>query len=458
MMSNIATTYYPQSGSLVILGAGESGVGTAILGKEKGFDVFVSDKGLIADHYKEQLKAEGIAFEEGNHDEERILNAALVVKSPGIPETVPLVVALKAKDIPVIAEIEFAAQYTEAKLICITGSNGKSTTTMLTYEMLKHGGLNVGLAGNIGKSFALQVAREKFDCYVLEISSFMLDDMYHFRADVAVILNITPDHLDRYGHKMENYVDSKFRMIQNQTEKDYFIYCLDDPETIKGMERHHSKGTYLPFTQEQLVELGAYLNANKTIIINTPNNDTFTMRAEELSLQGKHNIYNSMASGLIAKVQELRNQVMKESMGSYVNIPHRLEHVACIGGVNYINDSKATNVNSVWYALESFSTPIVLLLGGVDKGNDYSMLADLVKDKVRAIVCLGKDTAAIHKAFEQDVEIIVNSTSMQDAVVLSSHLAQKGDTVLLSPACASFDWFKNYEDRGDKFKAAVMEL
>jgi len=457
-MSNISTAYYPQSGSLVILGAGESGVGTAILGKEKGYDVFVSDKGLIADHYKEQLKAEGIAFEEGNHDESRILNAALVVKSPGIPETVPLVVALKEKNIPVIAEIEFAAQYTAAKLICITGSNGKSTTTMLTYEMLKHGGLNVGLAGNIGKSFALQVARENFDCYVLEISSFMLDDMYHFRADIAVILNITPDHLDRYDYKMESYVDSKFRMIQNQTEKDYFIYCLDDPETIKGLERHHSKGTYLPFTQEQLVELGAYLTANKTMIINTPNNDTFTMRTEELSLQGKHNIYNSMASGLIAKVQELRNQAMKESMGSYVNIPHRLEHVACIGGVNYINDSKATNVNSVWYALESFSTPIVLLLGGVDKGNDYTMLADLVKDKVHAIVCLGKDTAAIHKAFEQDVEIIVNSTSMQDAVILSSHLAKKGDTVLLSPACASFDWFKNYEDRGDKFKAAVMEL
>jgi UDP-N-acetylmuramoylalanine--D-glutamate ligase len=457
-MSNISTAYYPQSGSLVVLGAGESGVGTAILGKEKGYDVFVSDKGLIADHYKEQLKTEGIAFEEGNHDESRILNAALVVKSPGIPETVPLVVALKEKNIPVIAEIEFAAQYTAAKLICITGSNGKSTTTMLTYEMLKHGGLNVGLAGNIGKSFALQVARENFDCYVLEISSFMLDDMYHFRADIAVILNITPDHLDRYDYKMESYVDSKFRMIQNQTEKDYFIYCLDDPETIKGLERHHSKGTYLPFTQEQLVELGAYLTANKTMIINTPNNDTFTMRTEELSLQGKHNIYNSMASGLIAKVQELRNQAMKESMGSYVNIPHRLEHVACIGGVNYINDSKATNVNSVWYALESFSTPIVLLLGGVDKGNDYTMLADLVKDKVHAIVCLGKDTAAIHKAFEQDVEIIVNSTSMQDAVILSSHLAKKGDTVLLSPACASFDWFKNYEDRGDKFKAAVMEL
>ncbi|MDM1294527.1 UDP-N-acetylmuramoyl-L-alanine--D-glutamate ligase [Sphingobacterium sp. N143] len=457
-MPNISTTYYPQSGSLVILGAGESGVGTAILGKEKGYDVFVSDKGLIADHYKEQLTAENIAFEEGTHDEQRILNATLVVKSPGIPETVPLIVALKKKGIPVIAEIEFAAQHTDAKLICITGSNGKSTTTMLTYEMLKHAGLHVGLAGNIGKSFALQVARENFDYYVLEISSFMLDDMYHFRADVAVILNITPDHLDRYDHRMENYVDSKFRMIQNQTEQDYFIYCLDDPETVKGLERHQSKGTYLPFTQEKQVELGAYLTADKTIIINTPNNDTFTMRTEELSLHGKHNVYNSMASGLIAKVQELRNQAMKESMGSYVNIPHRLEQVACIGGVNYINDSKATNVNSVWYALESFSTPIVLLLGGVDKGNDYSMLVDLVKDKVRAIVCLGKDTAAIHSAFEQDVEIIVNSTSMQDAVVLSSHLAKKGDTVLLSPACASFDWFKNYEDRGDKFKAAVMEL
>ncbi|UIR56474.1 UDP-N-acetylmuramoyl-L-alanine--D-glutamate ligase [Sphingobacterium sp. SRCM116780] len=457
-MANISSIYYPQSGKLVVLGAGESGVGTAILAKQKGFDVFVSDKGTIAASYKAQLEEEHISFEEGTHSEERILSSDLVVKSPGIPETAPLVVSLKAKHIPVIAEIEFAAQYTAAKLICITGSNGKSTTTMLTYEMLKHAGQHVGLAGNIGKSFALQVAREQFDVYVLEISSFMLDDMYHFRADIAVILNITADHLDRYDHKMENYVDSKFRMIQNQTKDDFFIYCLDDPETKKGLMRHKTAAMYLPFTLEQEVEIGAYLTPDKDIIISIPNSDTFTMRTEELSLTGKHNVYNNMASGLIAKVQELRNQSMKESMGSYVNIAHRLEQVACIGGVNYINDSKATNVNSVWYALESVSKPVVLILGGVDKGNDYDMLRDLVKNKVRAIICIGKDTAPIHTAFESDTELIVNSSSMKDAVQLASHLAQKGDTVLLSPACASFDWFKNYEDRGDKFKAAVMEL
>jgi len=457
-MANISSTYYPQSGKLIVLGAGESGVGTAILAKQKGFDVFVSDMGMIASHYKVQLDEEQIAYEEGTHTEERILLADLVVKSPGIPEHAPLVIALKAKHIPVIAEIEFAAQYTDAKLICITGSNGKSTTTMLTYEMLKHAGKHVGLAGNIGKSFALQVAREQFDVYVLEISSFMLDDMYQFRADIAVILNITADHLDRYDYKVENYVDSKFRMIQNQTKDDYFIYCLDDPQTAAGLKRHHTAAMHLPFTQEQKVEFGAYLTSIKDIIINIPNSDTFTMRTEELSLTGKHNVYNNMASGLIAKVQELRNQAMKESMSSYVNIAHRLEQVACIGGVNYINDSKATNVNSVWYALESVSTPIVLMLGGVDKGNDYEMLRDLVKNKVRAIVCVGKDNTAIHAAFEDDTELIVNSSSMKDAVQLASHLAQKGDTVLLSPACASFDWFKNYEDRGDKFKAAVMEL
>lgn len=457
-MANISSTYYPQSGKLIVLGAGESGVGTAILAKQKGFDVFVSDKGTIAEHYKTQLEEEQIAYEEGLHSEERILQADLVVKSPGIPEHAPLVVALKSRDIPVIAEIEFAAQYTDAKLICITGSNGKSTTTMLTYEMLKHAGKHVGLAGNIGKSFALQVAREQFDVYVLEISSFMLDDMYQFRADIAVILNITADHLDRYDYKVENYVDSKFRMIQNQTKDDYFIYCLDDPQTMEGLKRHSTPAIHLPFTQEQKVEFGAYLTSIKDIIINIPNSDTFTMRTEELSLTGKHNVYNNMASGLIAKVQELRNQAMKESMGSYVNIAHRLEQVACIGGVNYINDSKATNVNSVWYALESVSTPIILMLGGVDKGNDYEMLRDLVKSKVRAIVCIGKDNTAIHAAFEEDTELIVNSSSMKDAVQLASHLAQKGDTVLLSPACASFDWFKNYEDRGDKFKAAVMEL
>jgi len=457
-MGNIAHTYYAQSGRLVILGAGESGVGAAILGKDKGFDVFVSDMGTIAESYQKQLEEESIAFESGLHTEELIITASLVVKSPGIPEKAPLVQKLRSLGIPVISEIEFAAQYTDAKFICITGSNGKSTTTMLTYHTLEKAGVNVGLAGNIGKSFAFQVAREQYDTYVLEISSFMLDDMYHFRADIAVILNITPDHLDRYDYKMDNYVASKFRMIQNQTALDYFIYCADDKETVKALDRFTIQAIQLPMSQEKEVIPGAYLNKDNSIVINIPNREEFAMNIEELSLQGKHNVYNSMASGLIAKVQELRNQTVKESMGSYVNISHRLEHVAFIGGINYINDSKATNVNSVWYALESFSTEIVLLLGGVDKGNDYDMLSDLVKQKVKAIVCLGRDTSRIHDAFEDDVEVIVNSSSMKDAVQMASHLASKGDTVLLSPACASFDWFKNYEERGDKFKEAVMSL
>ncbi|MEJ5054777.1 UDP-N-acetylmuramoyl-L-alanine--D-glutamate ligase [Sphingobacterium sp. MYb382] len=458
-MGNIAHTYYPQSGFLVVLGAGESGVGAAILAKDKGFDVFVSDKGAIATAYKEQLLAEGVAFEELQHSEERIMQANLVVKSPGIPERAPLIQALRGANVPVISEIEFAAQYTDAKLYCITGSNGKSTTTMLTYAIFQNAGVNVGLAGNIGKSFALQVARSNFDVYVLEISSFMLDDMYHFRADVAVILNITPDHLDRYDYKLENYVASKFRMVQNQTANDYFIYCLDDEETMKGLPLHPTKAIHLPFTQNEVLALGAYLDEERNIVINIPNQkEVFTMNIEELSLQGKHNVFNNMASGLMAKAQELRNQAMKESMESYVNISHRLEHVAFIGGVNYINDSKATNVNSVWYALESFSSDIVLIMGGVDKGNDYEMLRDLVRAKVKAIVCIGTDTLRINESFEDDTDVIVNSSSMQDAVEIASYLATKGDTVLLSPACASFDWFKNYEERGDKFKEAVMAL
>ncbi len=457
-MSNIAHNYYPQAGRLVILGAGESGVGAAILGKDKGFDVFVSDMGQIADTYKKQLEQEQIAFEEGQHSAELILNADLLVKSPGIPEKAPLIKELRSLGKPLISEIEFAAQYTDAKLYCITGSNGKTTTTMLTYTLLKNAGVDVGLAGNIGNSFALQVAREPHACYVLEISSFMLDDMYHFRADVAVILNITPDHLDRYEYKMENYVASKFRMVQNQRDTDYFIYCLDDPETVAALDKHPTKAMHLPFSAEQEVEQGAFVDAHNKLNIIVPHREAFTMNIEELSLQGKHNVYNNSAAGLIAKVQELRNQSMKESMGSFVNIEHRLEHVACIGGVNYINDSKATNVNSVWYALESFSTEIVLIMGGVDKGNDYDMLKDLVQAKVKAIICIGKDTGRIHEAFEDDTEVIVNSASMSDAVQIASHLAKKGDTVLLSPACASFDWFKNYEERGDKFKEAVMTL
>lgn len=457
-MPNIMHTHYPQSGLLAILGAGESGVGAAILGKDKGFEVFVSDNGVIGEEYKTVLTDEEIVFEELQHTEEKIMQAALVVKSPGIPDHAPLIKVLKGANIPVVSEIEFAAQYTDAKLYCITGSNGKSTTTMLTYHMLQHGGVDVGLAGNIGKSFAWQVAREHHDVYVLEISSFMLDGMFHFRADVAVILNITPDHLDRYNHQMENYVASKYRLIRNQTKDDYFIYCLDDAEIVKGLALYKTPARHLPFTQKEIIEPGAYLGEKRNIIITLPNKDIFAMNIEELSLQGKHNVYNNMASGLIAKVQELRNQTMKESMESYVNIEHRLEHVACIGGVNYINDSKATNVNAVWYALESFSPDIILIMGGVDKGNDYEMLRDLVKSKVKAIVCIGKDNARIHESFEDDTDVIVNSSSMQDAVEIASYLAKKGDTVLLSPACASFDWFKNYEERGEKFKEAVMSL
>ncbi|MFB2117678.1 UDP-N-acetylmuramoyl-L-alanine--D-glutamate ligase [Parapedobacter sp. 2B3] len=456
-MAAIPTYHYPQQGKLVVLGAGESGVGTAILARQKGFDVWVSDSGTIADNYKKQLHDAGIPFEEGMHTESIVLDAALVVKSPGIPATVPIVQKLKAQQTPVIAEIEFAAQYTDAKLIGITGSNGKSTTTMLTWHLLSQAGLNVGLAGNIGRSFALQVAREQHDYYVLELSSFMLDDMVYFRADVAVLLNITPDHLDRYDHKLENYTESKFRIVRNQQPDDLFIYCTDDPVTKAALGKYPTAAQMLPFSLHEQVEPGAYLNNNE-LVINVPNQDIFTMDINELSLQGKHNVYNNMASGLVAKAQELRNASMKESMGSFKNIPHRLEFVACIAGVNYINDSKATNVNAVWYALESFAPHVVLIMGGVDKGNDYEMLRELVRTKVRAIVCIGKDNSRIYESLEDDAQIIVNSSSMRDAVEMASHLAQKGDTVLLSPACASFDWFRNFEDRGNQFKEAVMDL
>ena len=442
---------------LVVLGAGESGVGAAVLAKQKGYEVFVSDFGAIADHYKKDLNDAGIVWEEKQHSEDKIITAVEVVKSPGIPEKAPIIKKLKEKNIPVISEIEFAGRYTDAKMICITGSNGKSTTTMLTYHILKNAGLNVGLAGNIGKSFAMQVAKEKFDHYVLEISSFMLDDMFNFKADIAVLLNITPDHLDRYDYKMKNYADSKFRIIQNQTANDTFIYCADDLETLQGLTDHPLKATSHQFSIQKRIENGAYLE-NDNIIINTGTNNPFTMSLTELALQGKHNIYNSMASGIIAKVLELRNETIRESMGSFKNIEHRLEHVARISGIDFINDSKATNVNSTWYALESMPGDVVLILGGVDKGNDYSMLRDLVKSKVKAIVCLGKDNSRIHEAFEEDVEVIVNTTSASEAAQIAYHLAKKGDTVLLSPACASFDLFRNYEDRGNQFKEAVKEL
>ena len=444
---------------IVILGAGESGVGAALLAQKEGYAVFVSDFGPIADHYKKDLESAAISFEENGHSEERILTASEVVKSPGIPDKAPIIKKLIENNIPILSEIEFAGRYSTAKMICITGSNGKSTTTLLTYHILKNAGLNIGLAGNIGKSFARQVAFQNFDYYVLELSSFMLDNMYDFKADIAVLLNITPDHLDRYDYKMENYSDSKFRIIQNQKQGDVFIYCADDEETQKGLLKHQINADAFPFSIEKILDHGAFLQDDQiNITLHHKNQESFTMSIKDLALQGKHNIYNSMASGIVAKVLELRNETIRESMASFTNIEHRLEHVARISGIDFINDSKATNVNSTWYALESMPGEVVLILGGVDKGNDYNMLKDLIKSKVKAIVCLGKDNKRIHEAFEDDVEVIVNTFSANEAVQIAYHLAKKGNTVLLSPACASFDLFKNYEDRGNQFKKAVKEL
>ncbi|POY36719.1 UDP-N-acetylmuramoyl-L-alanine--D-glutamate ligase [Solitalea longa] len=445
-----------QQKKIVILGAGESGVGSAVLALKQGFEVFVSDFGAIADKYKNQLTARGIRFEELQHTEEEILSADEVIKSPGIPDKAPIIKRIIEKGIRIISEIEFAGRYTNAKTICITGSNGKTTTTMLIYHILKKAGFNVGLAGNVGQSFARQVAEENFDHIVLELSSFQLDNMYEFKADIALLLNITPDHLDRYDYKMQNYVDSKFRITQNQTSADALIYCLDDEEIMKVMADRTFSARLFPFSLDQKVEEGAYAS-NDTINIQTDKKQ-FSMNISELALQGRHNVNNSMAAGIAAKLLEIRSDSLRESLGDFQNVPHRLEHVAKIQGIEFINDSKATNVNSVWFALESMNTKVVWIAGGVDKGNDYSMLFDLVKDKVKAIVCLGKDNKKIHDAFEDKVEIIVNTASAKEAVNVAYHLAAKGETVLLSPACASFDLFKSYEDRGDQFKATVKEL
>lgn len=443
---------------LVVLGAGESGVGAAILAQQKGYDVFVSDYGPIPLDFKARLDEYAIPYEEKGHNELVIVESQLVIKSPGIPQTAPIVKKVKEAKIDILSEIEFASQYTDAQLICITGSNGKSTTATLTWFILQQAGLNVGLAGNIGKSFAEQVAHEKHDYYVLEISSFMLDDIKQMKIDIAVLLNITPDHLDRYDYKMENYAKSKFKIIQNQDHAGVFIFNQDDEEIMKRLDDYSTPAQKYPFTQRGELAEGAYLDGDNNIIIRVLNQDTFDMSINELALQGKHNVYNNMASGIVAKVLELRNESIRESMGEYQNIAHRLEHVSQIGGVNFINDSKATNVNSVWYALESMPGDVVLIMGGVDKGNDYHILKDLVRTKVRAIVCIGEDNKRIHEAFSDDTEIMVNTASMQDAVTTAYHLAKKGDTVLLSPACASFDLFKNYEDRGDQFKKAVRDL
>ena len=441
---------------LIILGAGESGVGAAILGQKKGYSVFVSDFGEIKDKYKTVLSEYSIEFEEGNHSEEIILKANLVIKSPGITEKAPIVKKLKEKGIPIISEIEFAGRYTSAKTICITGSNGKTTTTLLTYHILKNAGLNVGLAGNVGESFAKQVAENNFDVYVIELSSFQLDNMYDFKADVAVLMNITPDHLDRYDYNMQNYIDSKFRIIQNQTKSDYFVYCADDEITQKEIAKRKIEACALPFTLGKPFDNGAGIIENQ-IIINI-NQTQFSMSTLYLSLQGKHNTYNSMAAGISSMVLNIRNEQLRESLSDFVGVEHRLEHFLKVHGIEFINDSKATNVNSTWYALESINKPIVWIVGGVDKGNDYSMLFEQVKEKVKAIVCLGKDNSKLHAAFGDKIKNMVDTGNMEEAVKTAYYLARNGDTVLLSPACASFDLFENYEDRGDQFKREVRNL
>jgi len=439
---------------LVILGGGESGVGAAMLAKKKGFEVFVSDKGKIKEKYKNVLINIDVEWEEEKHTVAKILNATEVVKSPGIPDTAPLILQLKEKGIAVISEIEFAGRYTQAKIIGITGSNGKTTTTLLTYHLLKKAGLNVGLAGNIGDSLAKQVAEDDKQIYVLELSSFQLDGMFDFHIDIAMILNITPDHLDRYDYQFENYVESKFRILQNQTDSDHVIYCYDDEEIMKRIDNY--KGIKHPFSIKTVTSNGAYSN-KENLIINT-NNKLYTMTIQELALQGKHNLYNSMAAGIAGKVLELKKDIIRESLTDFQNIEHRLEEVGKVHGITFVNDSKATNVNSTWYALESFQHPLIWIVGGVDKGNDYQILEQLVADKVKAIVCLGKDNTKIHEAFKGIIENIVDAESAQEAVKLAYQFGVQGDTVLLSPACASFDLFDNYEDRGQQFKKAVRAL
>ncbi len=442
---------------IVILGGGESGIGAAFLAAKKGFKVFVSDTGRIKEKYKSVLLHHEISFEEGKHTEKEILKADEVIKSPGIPDNAAIIIRIKKQKIPVISEIEFAGRYTGAKKICITGSNGKTTTTLLTHHMLIKAGLNAGLAGNVGKSFALQVAENEFDYYVLEISSFQLDGMFDFKADIAVITNITPDHLDRYNYNFQNYIDSKFRIIQNQTQNDAFIYCADDPVTVKELSRKDINATRYPFSIKQKISgQGAYCD-KKNMYINIKSN-TLKMTLDNLALQGKHNIYNSMAAGIAGRILDIRNDKVKESMSDFKNVEHRLEFVARIHGVEFINDSKATNVNSTWYALETMNNPVIWIAGGIDKGNDYKLLKRLVSKKVRAIICLGKDNSKIKKAFYRTVDTIVETTSMDDAVKWASSIGKKDDIVLLSPSCASFDLFENFEERGKKFKAAVGKL
>ncbi len=445
----------PTGTHIVILGAGESGIGAAILAVKEGWNVFVSDFGKIKEEYKNELQQRGISFEEEGHTMEQILKADTVIKSPGISDTAPVMKAILEKGIRVISEIEFGGYYNNAKTICITGSNGKTTTTMLTHHILKKAGIKVGLAGNVGKSFARQVAESDMDWYVLELSSFQLDDMNDFKADIAILTNITPDHLDRYDYIMQNYVNSKFRILQNQTKEDWFIYNYDDPTIMGELSRREIKARTAPFSLKQPMELGGFASEQQ-ITINI--NDQFTMSIHDLALKGKHNTQNSLASGIASRILEIRKEVVRESLEDFVNVEHRLEFVAKVNGIEFINDSKATNVNSTWFALESMDKPTVWIVGGVDKGNDYAELMDLVRDKVKAIICMGVDNKKLLETFSGVIPTIVEARSAMEAVAYGYRLARKDETVLLSPACASFDLFENYEDRGNQFKSAVRAL
>ncbi|KAA6302481.1 MAG: UDP-N-acetylmuramoylalanine--D-glutamate ligase [Candidatus Ordinivivax streblomastigis] len=440
---------------IVILGGGESGAGAAVLAKKQGFEVFVSDSAEVKPKYKAVLAEYGILYEENQHTEALILNANEIIKSPGIPDKAAIIQKIKEQHIPIISEIEFAGRYTDAKMICITGSNGKTTTTSLIYHILKKAGLNVGLAGNIGDSLALQVAEKTFDYYVIELSSFQLDGMYDFKADIAVLLNITPDHLDRYDYEMQNYVHSKLRILQNQTANDAFIYWNDDPVIAKELNKRKPEVALYPFAEKEAAGVKAYTK-EKIIRIETPNG-IFTMEEELVALTGKHNLYNSLAAGIAAKLLDITDETIRHSLSDFKGVEHRLEKVARVGGVEYINDSKATNVNSCWYALQSMKTPTVLILGGTDKGNDYREIEALVLEKVRSLIFLGVDNSKLHAFFDGKVAN-TDARSMQEAVTKAYETAQKGETVLLSPCCASFDLFENYEDRGRQFKKCVCKL
>lgn len=441
---------------VVILGAGESGTGAAILAKKQGFDLFVSDGSAIKPHYRELLEQHGIAFEELTHTRELILNADEVIKSPGIPDAAPIMQEILAREIPVLSEIEFGARYTNAKMVCITGSNGKTTTTMLIYHLLKQAGFKVGLAGNVGCSLALQVATTECDYYVVELSSFQLDNMYHFRANVAILLNITPDHLDRYDYKMENYVNSKFRIAQNQQAEDHFIYWSGDPILKVQVANRTFGAKLLPFSLEKVEGSVAYTEAGFVRV--AMGEESFEMPLSELSLTGTHNLYNAMAAAITGKVLQLPNVKIRQALSTFAGVEHRLERVATIGGVEYINDSKATNVNSCWYALQSMTKPTVLIIGGVDKGNDYVEIEELVRDKVHTLLYIGVDNRKLHQFFDRLGKPSFEVESMEQAVSIAKAFAKIGDVVLLSPCCASFDRFKNYEDRGEQFKKQVNQL